>query len=105
MPYIKQEYREELDIEINKIIRAIDLLDLDTPDGAINYVFTKVLISYFNTGYVNIERAIGLLECCKLEYYRRLASEYEDKKSIENGDVYRDKSTAPIVIHNSTSFH
>jgi hypothetical protein len=31
---------------------------------------------------------IGALEACKLEFYRRLVSHYEDIKIRSNGDVY-----------------
>ena len=33
---------------------------------------------------------IGVLECAKLELYRRVAAPYEDDKIDENGDVYQD---------------
>jgi hypothetical protein len=31
---------------------------------------------------------IGVLECAKLELYRRVAAPYEDAKCEDNGDVY-----------------
>jgi len=31
---------------------------------------------------------VGVLECAKMELYRRVAAPYEDKKKEENGDVY-----------------
>jgi hypothetical protein len=37
--------------------------------------------------YTNINAVIGVLECVKLELYRRLAASYEDKKVVENGDI------------------
>jgi hypothetical protein len=30
---------------------------------------------------------IGMLECAKLELYRRSVANYEDEKILENGDV------------------
>jgi hypothetical protein len=39
-------------------------------------------------GYAEINEVVGVLECCKLELYRRLAAPYEDTKIKENGDVY-----------------
>jgi hypothetical protein len=39
--------------------------------------------------YANINEAIGVLECAKLELYRRIAAPYEDHKISETGDVYR----------------
>jgi hypothetical protein len=38
--------------------------------------------------YQNINELIGVLECAKLELYRRVASPYEDEKIQSNGDVY-----------------
>jgi hypothetical protein len=34
------------------------------------------------------DEVVGVLECAKLEIYRRIAAPYEDKKIVENGDVY-----------------
>lgn len=31
---------------------------------------------------------LGAIEAAKLEFYRRVAAPYEDKKCMENGDVY-----------------
>jgi len=31
---------------------------------------------------------VGVLECAKLELYRRIAAPYEDEKIVETGDVY-----------------
>ena len=38
--------------------------------------------------YARINELIGVLECAKLELYRRIAVPYEDTKIAENGDVY-----------------
>ena len=37
--------------------------------------------------YADINELIGALECAKLEFYRRKAAPYEDKKAVENGDL------------------
>ena len=39
------------------------------------------------SNYADINSAIGVLECAKLELYRRQAAPYEDKKIEENGEV------------------
>jgi hypothetical protein len=44
---------------------------------------TKIL--FFAQTHHNV---VGVLECCKLELYRRLVSKYEDIKILLNGDVY-----------------
>ena len=38
--------------------------------------------------YTHVNEAVGVLECAKLELYRRVAAPYEDEKIAENGDVY-----------------
>jgi hypothetical protein len=67
---------------------------LDSPAfasvGDLNYIITHTLVRYLgrNPGYASINEAIGVLECAKLELYRRVAAPYEDRKCAENGDVY-----------------
>jgi hypothetical protein len=59
--------------------------------GELNYSFTKLAIDYLNTMgecYQTYNDIIGALEGAKLELYRRKVISYEDKKIIENGDVY-----------------
>jgi hypothetical protein len=92
MPYIKQHVREELDDSIEELVSKITRLtkvEGRARDGILNYVFTQLsLQSYSSVSYSTINEVIGVLECCKLEFYRRLASEYENEKVSENGDVY-----------------
>ena len=38
--------------------------------------------------YYHYNQLIGVLECAKLELYRRLVTPYEDIKITDNGDVY-----------------
>ena len=91
MPYIKQTQRAELDEAIDNLSNILD----GTDPGEINYVFTKLLLGAIgfrggerNIHYSNINMIVGVLECAKLEFYRRLAVPFEDKKIEENGDVY-----------------
>ncbi len=80
MPYIKTAKREELN----------GGYDMETP-GELNYMLTMGLQSYINThglSYQTINDIIGALEGAKMEFYRRVAAPYEDKKIIENGDCY-----------------
>lgn len=79
MPYIKQETRKDLESRI-----------ADNA-GELNYLITSYIDEYINTkgfSYSVVNEIIGALECAKLELYRRIASPYEDKKIIENGEVY-----------------
>jgi hypothetical protein len=67
-----------------------------TPEnpGQLNYVITSLCDEYIgNEGlsYASINEVIGVLECAKLELYRRIAVPYENAKLEENGDVYSDE--------------
>jgi len=66
--------------------------DAETP-GELNYIITKKIDAYLgrqNMSYAALNEAIGVLECAKLELYRRIVATYEDSKiaNPENGDVY-----------------
>jgi len=84
MPYIKQENR-------GKFKFAIDDLSIQiTCEGDLNYIITTLChIQILKNGlnYQNINNLIGMLECAKLELYRKIAAPYEDIKSKENGNV------------------
>jgi hypothetical protein len=85
MPYIEQSDRSFFDEKISFKNNAIQ-----TP-GELNYFLTKIVDHYISThgkSYSTINEAIGVLECAKLELYRRIAAPYEDVKIQQNGDVY-----------------
>ncbi len=70
-------------------------LDWDTPlnAGELNYLITRVILDYQQTHglcYATINDIVGALEGAKLEYYRRIATPYEDEKIKSNGDVYNE---------------
>jgi hypothetical protein len=57
--------------------------------GVLNYALHQLINIYFeqnNRNYQTINDVIGVLECAKLELYRRMGSEYEDIKILQNGD-------------------
>ena len=88
MPYIPQEERKELD-ELSKAL--VTQLRNGNFRGRLNYFISSVaqgLIEANGTSYSFINDFIGVLECAKLELYRRVATPYEEKKKEENGDVY-----------------
>jgi hypothetical protein len=85
MPYIEQSDRAFFDEKIAFKNNAIQ-----TP-GELNYFLTKIVDHYISShgkNYSSINEAIGVLECAKLELYRRIAAPYEDAKIQQNGDVY-----------------
>lgn len=85
MPYIDQDAR-------------VRLADGDAPAnaGELNYAVTRLVDAYLarsaeaegRTRYAHLNEAIGVLECAKLELYRRVTAPYEDEKIAESGDVY-----------------
>lgn len=86
MPYIDADGRAFLDPKLDDIYAH-------TP-GELNYCITRLVDAYLNSvidppTYGRYNEAIGVLECAKLELYRRLISPYEDQKMVENGDVFR----------------
>ena len=84
MPYITQKDKEALDKDGPKTT------------GQLNFTFTKIIQFYLSRkgmSYSSFNDVIGALEACKLEFYRRVVSPYEDNKIKENGDVY---DLAPI---------
>jgi hypothetical protein len=88
MPYITADRRA--DLYSNYCHRDFPN-DLIVGAGELNFVLTKICLEYFQSNggrYQQINDIIGALEGCKLEFYRKLVSKYEDKKAIENGEVY-----------------
>lgn len=80
MPYIDPKIR----IEINQGGQP-------QTAGELNYFITTKILNYLKMcgiSYSSINEVIGVLECAKLELYRRSAAQYEDEKISENGDVY-----------------
>ena len=85
MPYITPEARTRL-------------LSGEAPRnaGELNYAITRLVDRYLTAlateagrlRYAHLNEAIGVLECAKLELYRRIAAPYADEKREENGDVY-----------------
>jgi len=88
MPYIKSERRAVLDPLINGLIAELEMNGFWKVDGDVNYVFTRILKTiYPPESYFYLNRAVGVVESAKLEYYRRVAIPYEHQKMQANGDV------------------
>lgn len=87
MPYIKPEQREKWKVIIDEVVKIINELPEDKKDGELNYLITSILKKVYKPSYFNYNRAIGLVECIKQEFYRRSVAPYEEEKIKENGDV------------------
>ena len=82
MPYIVKEMRDMIDADLARI--PIETMDI----GAINYMVTRILLSRKPACYAEYNELIGVLESCKLEFYRRACAPYERSKAQLNGDVF-----------------
>jgi len=87
MPYIKREERAKYDRALKELAGLLRAQPVEQVDGELNYVITRLLKESYPSKYFSLNRAIGVLECCKLEFYRRVVAPYEDTKIKENGDV------------------
>jgi len=76
MPYIKQDARTRAQAAPETA-------------GELNYALTMLVKRFLGKApnYQRFNDAIGALEGCKLELYRRTVAPYEDIKIRENGDV------------------
>lgn len=89
MPYIKPEDREiyepMLDVLMNELRYS------ENWKGDLNFIVSTILsdlLFRYGTSYSMLNDMVGVLECAKLELYRRMAAPYEDEKIEDNGDVY-----------------
>ena len=87
MPYIKPDKRVKYQKVLTELVDILKSLPAEEVDGELNYVVTKILKGVYPLRYYHINKAIGVLECIKLEFYRRVAAPYEDNKIEESGDV------------------
>lgn len=102
MPYIKEKDRDLFDRIINDTIIGLKCSFQNQPCveqnltdeqfllllGKINYIFSTILGGVCGrVTYSKIAMVTGVLENIKQEYYRRIASPYEDEKIVQNGDI------------------
>lgn len=85
MPYIKAEQRPPIEEAVNAALDHIDA------DGKLNFAISKLIDGYaekMGRNYMTYNAIIGVLECAKLEYYRRRIALYEIEKAAQNGEVF-----------------
>ncbi|MEK7567014.1 MAG: hypothetical protein AAB527_02690 [Patescibacteria group bacterium] len=97
MPYIKPEYRERLEGEIDNLALAIvDVVGKDDDEsayaGVLNYTITRLslrvaIILFERMRYKVIAMLTGVFKNVSDEFYRRIAAPYEDKQAKKNGDI------------------
>lgn len=100
MPYVDDESRnrDQLTDKIVDLKKSMLHFNDDEIEGVLNYTITSLLDVVMLVSkekrwrYKYISRVVGVMFCCVLEFYRRLAAPYEDKAIFKNGDVeiYKD---------------
>ena len=88
MPYIPHDERKELDDLAGALTTHLRNGNFR---GRLNYFISSVaqgLVEANGVSYSFLNDFIGVLECVKLELYRRVATPYEDEKMGQNGDVF-----------------
>lgn len=91
MPYITKTQRDVFDSMITMI--SHDLVQEFSKDyeGKLNYIISAIMSNILKengTSYSEINKLVGVLECAKLELYRKVAAPYEELKEQENSGVY-----------------
>jgi hypothetical protein len=94
--------------QVNGVVSALEWVKatanvpLKWPDDPLREALHRICVRYiayksdphmatstYGFHRVTAERdAVGAIECCKLEFYRRVAVPYEERKIKTNGDVY-----------------
>ena len=94
MPYIPADLRPDLDQHISALAEAINAraaeIDGDAAyAGLLNYACTRLALETLPARrYWAIATTTGVLANVADEFYRRLATPYEDEQIARNGDVY-----------------
>ena len=87
MPYIIPTNRDAINGLVTSYFAQTPTLSI----SAVNYFITRLLLGVLKRlgeKYETYNTLIGILECAKLELYRRRVAVYEQTKLKQNGDVY-----------------
>jgi len=88
MPYINKDERTQYVATLEVLIGELKRVPEEERDGHINFCVTWLLKRlYYPPKYKRFNAAIGVLECIKAEFYRRVVAPYEDQKIVDVGDV------------------
>ncbi|MGD8566376.1 MAG: hypothetical protein PVF96_08520 [Candidatus Bathyarchaeota archaeon] len=87
MPYIKPENREKYGVVLEELVTIMKSVPLEQLDGELNFIITRILKEVYPLRYFHLNRAMGVLESVKQEFYRRVVAPYENEKITESGDV------------------
>jgi len=89
MPYITQEDRDRIQESVDCCPSQFGIVARSA--GELNYVLTSIIVEYLEENglsYATCNEIMGVLDCARQEFYRRVVTPYEDKAIKRNGDVY-----------------
>ena len=91
MPYIANDRRAKLEsvARLSEFVQSLSRVE-QLGSGDLNYIFSTIINAVWrdNKSYGTGNNIIGMLDCVKTEFYRRILTPYEDDKIKKNGDVY-----------------
>ncbi len=97
MPYIKPEHRARLDEPIQRLAQQIAEIAQASPEetafaGLLNYACTSLALEivkrrFGRVRYGYIALVTGVMKNVADEFYRRVASPYEDEQITKSGDL------------------
>lgn len=90
MPYITKKDKDKLGIGVDASRTLFQIGENCKTAGELNYTITNIIQGYLvenRKSYQTMNDIIGALEGAKIEFYRRIVENYEDKKIALNGDV------------------
>jgi hypothetical protein len=92
MPYIDQVSRRLFDPYIKQIKERVSATLQQRP-GEMNYIISQLIRQVYgeHLKYHEYNEILGFLSGVDKELYRRRVAPYEDKKLLENSDLYIDK--------------
>jgi hypothetical protein len=87
MPYIMQNERERLLMVVDNLVAFLEE-DPENVAGKLNFVISTVLKRLSKKlRYKKANELMGVIECVKQEYYRKIVGPYEDEAIKRNGDI------------------
>ena len=90
MPYIDRHNRNLLELMIDNLAAHLVNIPDDDIEGVLHYTIMELGCRSMKRPtwrYRWINRFMGVLECVKQEFYRRIAAVREDQVKQENGDI------------------
>jgi hypothetical protein len=97
MPYIKQEHRQTLDPAIRELGERVAQIAASLPEetafaGLLNYACSSLAMQVINARFGRLRYGViatvtGVFANIADEFYRRVASPYEDAQIVANGDL------------------